>query len=185
MQYPLQQSDILSRQYTVCFYQKMLQIMTLMGTKCVLGCFSVCIAHLYTCDQLLYTLFWRHIHHSCHVTLSSEVTWQAPQGLIGRLLADVSDHHGGAFRGEALTHRPSNPTASSCGKRAALSQWAGRHVSTKTLELVWWVYEGFIVSEERMCVLRVPLWTDLKGRSQSEFIYFHLISPEVQASMCK
>lgn len=68
--------------------------------------------HLYTCDQLLYTLFWRHIHHSRHVTLSSEVTRQALQGLIGRLLADVSNHHGGPLRGEALTHRPSNPTAS-------------------------------------------------------------------------
>lgn len=77
----------------------------------------ICITHLYTCDQLLYTLFGGHIHHSRHVTLTSEVTRQAPQGLVGRLLADVSDHHGGALRGQALTHRPSDPTAST---------WVGR-----------------------------------------------------------
>lgn len=49
--------------------------------------------------------------------LPSEVALQTPQRLIGRLLADVSDHHGGALRGQTLAHRPPDPTAST---------WVGR-----------------------------------------------------------
>lgn len=75
--------------------------------------FDVSLTHLDACDQLLYTLFRRHIHHSRHVTLPSEVTLQAPQGLAGRLLIDVSDHDRGALRGKSLTHSATNPTATS------------------------------------------------------------------------
>lgn len=52
---------------------------------------------LYTREQLLHALFRRHIHRRRHVTLSPEVPRQPPDGLRGRLVADVGDHHGGAL----------------------------------------------------------------------------------------
>lgn len=75
-------------------------------------CVVVSVTHLYTRDQPGYTLFGRHVDHRSHVTLSSEVTLQARQRLIGGLLADVSDHDRGALKGETLTHCPADPAAS-------------------------------------------------------------------------
>lgn len=69
-------------------------------------------AHLDACDQLLHALLWWHVNHGHHVTLPSEVTLQAGDGLVGRLVADVSDHHWGALRSEPLTHSSTNPAAS-------------------------------------------------------------------------
>lgn len=74
-------------------------------------------SHLHARYQLLDTLFRRHVHCSRRVDLPSEVALQTPQRLIGRLLADVGDHHGGALRGQTLAHRPPDPTAST---------WVGR-----------------------------------------------------------
>lgn len=74
-------------------------------------------SHLHARYQLLDALFRRHVHYSRRVDLPPEVALQTPQRLIGRLLADVSDHHRGALRGQTLAHRPPDPTAST---------WVGR-----------------------------------------------------------
>lgn len=96
--------------------------------------FDVSLTHLDACDQLLYALFWRHIHHSRHVTLPSEVTLQAPQGLAGRLLIDISDHNRGALRGKPLTHSATNPTATSWVRKERIeAQKAGNMTCGQTL----------------------------------------------------
>lgn len=50
-------------------------------------------SHLDACDQLRHALFRRHVHRGRHVTLPPEVTPQAADGVVGRLFADVGDHH--------------------------------------------------------------------------------------------
>lgn len=59
-------------------------------TMCVYLCLEMCVftqclcvgsspvTHLYACDKLLDAIFGRHIHHSHHMTLPSDVSLQAP-----------------------------------------------------------------------------------------------------------
>ena len=79
----------------------------------MLGIVFTLTTHLYTCDELLDTVFRRHVYYGHHMTLPSDVGLQARQGLVGRLLIHVSYDHRGTLRGKALAHSTSNPTASS------------------------------------------------------------------------
>lgn len=148
----------------------MVHIMTLMDRQCVMGCF-LCLCHTPGC-------LWPASSHSLLTTHPPRppcdpVPWGHSAGSPGSRWLTPRWCQRPPPRRPRRRSADTRPVRSHClllgGKRAAWSQsgtWAGRHVSTKTLQLVSWTHEGSHVFRGETPVQRIlyPLWIYLIGR---------------------